>query len=54
VGIAEYYFVLPDYTYTPMKASTPKLKAAATKALSIDDTQPEAHALLAGAAVRPQ
>ena len=49
VGLAEYYYVLPDYTYTSIKESNPKLKAAATKALSIDDTQAEAHALLAGA-----
>jgi tetratricopeptide (TPR) repeat protein len=49
VGLAEYYDVLPDYTYTSNNESSPKLKAAATKALSIDETQPEAHALLAGA-----
>jgi Tfp pilus assembly protein PilF len=49
VGMAEYYYVLPDYTYTPIKESNPKLKAAATRALAIDDGQPEAHALLAGA-----
>jgi TolB-like protein/Tfp pilus assembly protein PilF len=49
VGMAEYYYVLSDYTYTPMQESIPKLKAAITKALAIDDGQPEAHALLAGA-----
>jgi eukaryotic-like serine/threonine-protein kinase len=49
VGLAEYYYVLPDYTYTSIKETTPKLKAAANKALSIDDSQAEAHALLAGA-----
>jgi len=49
VGLAEYYDVLTDYTYTSINESNPKLKAAATRALSIDDTQPEAHALLAGA-----
>jgi len=49
VGMAEYYYVLPEYTYTPIKESTLKLKAAATRALAIDDGQSEAHALLAGA-----
>jgi eukaryotic-like serine/threonine-protein kinase len=49
VGLAEYYYVVPDYTYTPMQESIPKLKATVSKALAIDDSQPEAHALLAGA-----
>jgi eukaryotic-like serine/threonine-protein kinase len=49
VGLAEYYYVLSDYTYTPNKETTPKLKATVAKALSIDDTQAEAHAMLAGA-----
>jgi TolB-like protein/Tfp pilus assembly protein PilF len=49
VGLAEYYYVLPDYTYASIKETNPKLKAAADKALSIDDSQAEAHALLAGA-----
>jgi TolB-like protein/Tfp pilus assembly protein PilF/predicted Ser/Thr protein kinase len=49
VGMAEYYYVLSDYTYTPMRESIPKLKAAVSKVLAIDDGQPEAHALLAGA-----
>jgi serine/threonine protein kinase/TolB-like protein/Tfp pilus assembly protein PilF len=49
VGLAEYYYVLPDYTYISIKETNPKLKAAATKALSLDDGQAEAHALLAGA-----
>jgi eukaryotic-like serine/threonine-protein kinase len=48
VGLAEYYYVLPDYTYTSVKETNPKLKAAANKALSIDDSQAEAHAMLAG------
>ena len=48
VGLAEYYYVLPDYTYISIKETNPKLKAAATKALSIDDGQAEAHAMLAG------
>jgi serine/threonine protein kinase/Tfp pilus assembly protein PilF len=49
VGMAEYYYVLSDYTYTPMQESIPKLKAAVSKALALDDNQSEAHALLAGA-----
>src|ERR1700686_1166027 len=49
VGLAEYYYVLSDYTYTPNNETTPKLKATVAKALSIDDTQAEAHAMLAGA-----
>lgn len=49
VGLAEYYYVLPDYTYISIKETNPKLKAAANKALSLDDSQSEAHALLAGA-----
>jgi serine/threonine protein kinase/lipoprotein NlpI len=49
VGLAEYYDVVNDYTFTPVSESSPKLKAAATKALSIDDTLAEAHALMAGA-----
>jgi len=49
VGLAEYYYVLSDYTYTPNNETTPKLKATVAKALSIDDTQAEGHAMLAGA-----
>ena len=49
VGMAEYYYVLSDYTYTPTRETNPKLKAAATRALALDDGQAEAHALLAGA-----
>ena len=49
VGMAEYYYVLSDYTYTPTSESNPKLKAAATRALALDDSQAEAHAMLAGA-----
>src|ERR1700722_394315 len=49
VGLAEYYYVVSDYTYTPMQESIPKLKATVSKALAIDDSQPEAYALLAGA-----
>ena len=49
IGLAEYYAVLPEYTYTPTKESTPKLKEAAERAVAIDDTQAEAHAMLASA-----
>ncbi|HEY8716630.1 MAG TPA: protein kinase [Candidatus Acidoferrum sp.] len=49
VGMAEYYYVLSDYTYTPTRETNPKLKAAAMRALALDDSQAEAHALLAGA-----
>jgi eukaryotic-like serine/threonine-protein kinase len=49
VGLAEYYYVLPDYTYASITETNPKLKAAANKALSLDDSQAEAHAMLAGA-----
>jgi serine/threonine protein kinase/tetratricopeptide (TPR) repeat protein len=47
VGLAEYYGVLPDYTYTPARDAHPKANAAAKRALEIDDDQAEAHALLA-------
>jgi Tfp pilus assembly protein PilF len=49
VGLAEYYAVLPDYTPVSYSETVPKAKAYATRALAIDDTQAEAHALLAGA-----
>ncbi len=49
VGMAEYYYVLSDYTYTPTSETNPKLKAAATRALALDENQAEAHAMLAGA-----
>jgi len=49
VGLAEYYGVLPEYTYTPAKETVPKAKAAAERALAIDETQAEAHAMLAAA-----
>jgi serine/threonine protein kinase/Tfp pilus assembly protein PilF len=46
VGLAEYYNILPDYTNTPAKDVLPNLKAFAVRALAIDNTQSEAHALL--------
>jgi len=47
IGLAEYYSTMPQYTYTPGKETRPKAKEAVERALAIDDTQPEAHAILA-------
>jgi eukaryotic-like serine/threonine-protein kinase len=47
VGLAEYYAVVSDYAPIPYSETNPKVKTYATRALAIDDTQPEAHALLA-------
>ena len=47
VGLAEFYAVISDYTYIPYSETNPKVKTYATRALTINDTQPEAHALLA-------
>jgi serine/threonine protein kinase/tetratricopeptide (TPR) repeat protein len=44
VGIAEYYSVLPFYTNSTPDEVFPKAKAAASKALELDDTLAEAHA----------
>ena len=49
VGMAEYYSVLPEYTYTAGQEAFPKALAAAKRALAIDETQAEAHALLGAA-----
>jgi serine/threonine protein kinase/Tfp pilus assembly protein PilF len=49
VGLAEYYVVLPDYTPTPVKETGPNAKAFARKALALDESQAEAHAVLASA-----
>jgi serine/threonine protein kinase/Tfp pilus assembly protein PilF len=49
VGLADYYFVLSDYAPVPTVAQSPKVRAAAQKALAIDDSLAEAHAVLAGA-----
>jgi eukaryotic-like serine/threonine-protein kinase len=49
VGMAEYYTVISDYTPVPYSESNPKVKSYASKALAIDDTQAEAHTLLAAA-----
>src|SRR5215813_734780 len=47
VGLAEYWGVLPEYTPTPPKDTLPKVGLAAQRALAIDDSLAEAHALLA-------
>jgi TolB-like protein/Tfp pilus assembly protein PilF len=47
VGLAEYYTVVSDYVPIPLSETTPKAKTYAVRALAIDDTQAEAHALLA-------
>jgi TolB-like protein/Tfp pilus assembly protein PilF/predicted Ser/Thr protein kinase len=47
VGLADYYDVLPDYAPASVGETMPKARAAAQKALAIDDTLPEAHATLA-------
>ena len=47
IGLAEYYGTLPQYTYTPGRETRPKAKEAVQRALAIDDSQPEAHAILA-------
>jgi len=46
VGLAEYYAVLPEYTYTPTAETNPKVKEAAERALAIDQSQAEAHCML--------
>ena len=47
VGLAEYYAVIADYSYIPYSETIPKAKTYATRALAIDDTHAEAHAVLA-------
>ncbi len=47
VGLAEYYAVISDYTYIPYSETNPKVKTYAARALALDDTHAEAHALLA-------
>jgi serine/threonine protein kinase/tetratricopeptide (TPR) repeat protein len=47
VGLADYYDVLPEYAPASISETLPKARAAAQRALAIDDTLPEAHATLA-------
>jgi TolB-like protein/Tfp pilus assembly protein PilF/predicted Ser/Thr protein kinase len=49
VGLADYYYVLSDYAPVSAVEVAPKARAAAQKALAIDDTLAEADAVLAGA-----
>ncbi|MGA2865703.1 MAG: adenylate/guanylate cyclase domain-containing protein [Verrucomicrobiota bacterium] len=46
-GLADCYVVLPDCTAAPAKEAVPKARAAALKALELDNTLGEAHAALA-------
>ncbi|HTS37040.1 MAG TPA: protein kinase [Candidatus Solibacter sp.] len=48
LGLAEYYYVVSDYAPIPNIETMPKAKAAAEKALSIDETLSQAHAVLGG------
>jgi len=49
VGLAEYWGVLPEYTPTPASDAIPKMSASAERALAIDESLAEAHAILAAA-----
>ena len=49
VGLADYYVTIADYLPIPASETAPKARAAAEKALAIDDSLAEAHAALAGA-----
>jgi tetratricopeptide (TPR) repeat protein len=46
-GLADTYSLLANYFFLPPQEAFPRAKAAATKALEIDDTLAEAHASLA-------
>ena len=48
-GLANYYVAAPDYEPIPENEAAPKAKAAAEKALAIDDSSADAHAALAAA-----
>jgi serine/threonine protein kinase/tetratricopeptide (TPR) repeat protein len=47
-GLAANYYVLPDYAPVSNEEAMPKARAAADKALALDDTIAEAHGVLAG------
>lgn len=47
VGLADAYSVLPEFSSVPESSAFPKAKAAALKALAIDDSLAEAHNSLA-------
>jgi TolB-like protein/Tfp pilus assembly protein PilF len=48
VGLADLYYALPDNAPVPASEANPKARAAAEKALAIDDTLAEPHAVLGG------
>jgi TolB-like protein/Tfp pilus assembly protein PilF len=49
LGMADYYIIAPDYAPLSAVDAAPKAQAAAQKALAINPTSSEAHAVLAGA-----
>jgi Tfp pilus assembly protein PilF len=49
VGLADYFNVVTDYSPIPASVASPLGREAAKKALSIDDTLPEAHLAVAAA-----
>src|SRR5215469_2719062 len=48
VGLADLYYVWPDNAPMPASEAMPKARAAAEKALALDDTLAEPHAVLGG------
>jgi eukaryotic-like serine/threonine-protein kinase len=46
VGLAEYYAVVSDYAPIPYSQTNPQVRIFASRALAIDESQAEAHALL--------
>ena len=46
LGLADYYDVVTEYAPIPVSETLPKARAATQKALAIDDSLAEAHALL--------
>ncbi len=49
LGLADYYIVVPDYSPISAAEGAAKARAAVQKALAIDETSSQAHAVLAGA-----
>jgi len=48
VGLAQYYFVLPDHAPVSISEVTPKVRSEAERAFAIDPNLAEAHTVLAG------
>jgi serine/threonine protein kinase/Tfp pilus assembly protein PilF len=48
VGLAGYYYVVPEYSPISNVEAMPKAKAASEKALQLDNTSADAHAILGG------